>query len=160
MDTVTSEPAAKLLLLSAEDHARVAEELGDIMRRLVRVSNVLEPAYGSAWGDKAIRAARHIMALRADIDGRFFKQTGPGTAKAPQLGDEGWDALAGEIEGWREPLRERSAPVVPHQSQTGTQEESLPIPQFLRRVPERANGNGAGQPRGQFLHSGSEGAVT
>jgi hypothetical protein len=61
----------RLTLLSQAEYDMVRAELKAMHDRLVEIANVIGPAYGAPWCDKALKLHRNVGHLRLQLEDRF-----------------------------------------------------------------------------------------
>jgi phage tail sheath protein FI len=66
--------AQKLKPLTQADYDNVQAELEVLAARTADVGNVIGPAFGAAWCDKALKLHRDILRLKMQVKDKFHKQ--------------------------------------------------------------------------------------
>jgi hypothetical protein len=62
--------ANRLPGLSDEAYASLEAELATIAERMAEIGNIIGPAFGAPWCDKALRLYRNVYRLRLQIEDR------------------------------------------------------------------------------------------
>jgi hypothetical protein len=62
--------------LTPEVYASLDAELNQLADRMAEIGNIIGPAFGAAWCDKALRLHHSIYRLRLQVEDRFYSLRG------------------------------------------------------------------------------------
>ena len=60
--------------LTTDEFVAVRDELEALAARMIAVGNIIGPAFGAAWADKALRQERLIHRLRNQVIDQFYQR--------------------------------------------------------------------------------------